>query len=267
MIASNDNAKVKNVKELNSKHKARVTQSLFVVEGVKMCMEAPADRIHQVFVSESFYSDEANREALLEKSAEFVDGEKLFVVKDSVFEGMCDTKTPQGILTVVKARKTGFDELFLGDDTPFIMILESIQDPGNLGTIIRTAEGAGVTGIIVNDKTVDLYNPKTIRSTMGSLYRMKIYETKELKETVGELKKRGIIVYAAHLRGRECYYEKSYKGPVAFMIGNEGNGLTDELADMADSYIKIPMEGAVESLNAGVAASVLMYETLRQRKG
>lgn len=267
MIASNDNAKVKNVRELNSKHKARVTQSLFVVEGVKMCMEAPTDRISRVFVSESFYQDADNRKALEEKSPYFVDGDKLFIVKDSIFEGMCDTKTPQGILTVVEMKETSFDELFESDKAPFIMILESIQDPGNLGTIIRTAEGAGVTGIIINDTTVDLYNPKTIRSTMGSLYRMKIYESKNLKETVAELKKRGIKTYAAHLKGKEFYYEKSYKGPVAFMIGNEGNGLTDELSDMADTYIKIPMEGSVESLNAGIAASVLMYETLRQRKG
>lgn len=266
MIASNDNAKVKNVKELNSKHKARVIQSLFVVEGVKMCMEAPVDRIHQVFVSESFYAEEENKKVITEKLPEFTDGEGLYIVKDSVFEGMCDTKTPQGILTVVKKKDTEFDELLPKDKTPFIMILESIQDPGNLGTIIRTAEGAGVTGIIVNDKTVDLYNPKTIRSTMGSLYRMKIYVSKNLAETVNELKNHGISTYAAHLRGKEFYYEKSYKGPVAFMIGNEGNGLTDELADMADTYVKIPMEGSVESLNAGVAASVLMYETLRQRR-
>lgn len=267
MIASNDNAKVKNVRELNSKHKARVTQSLFVVEGVKMCMEAPLERISRVFVSESFYRDADNRKALEEKSLHFIDGDKLFVVKDSVFEGMCDTKTPQGILTVVAMKETSFDELFESDKAPFIMILESIQDPGNLGTIIRTAEGAGVTGIVINDTTVDLYNPKTIRSTMGSLYRMKIYESKNLKETVAELKKRGIKTYAAHLKGKEFYYEKSYKEPVAFMIGNEGNGLTDELSDMADTYIKIPMEGSVESLNAGIAASVLMYETLRQRRG
>ena len=267
MIASNDNAQVKNVRELNSKHKARVTQSLFVVEGVKMCMEAPVDRIYQVFVSERFYNEEENRKLLTEKSPDFTDGDKLYVVKDSVFEGMCDTKTPQGILTLVKMKKTEFDELLPEDKTPFIMILESIQDPGNLGTIIRTAEGAGVTGIVVNDKTVDLYNPKTIRSTMGSLYRMNVYESKNLVETVTELRKRGIVTYAAHLRGKEFYYEKSYTGPTAFMIGNEGNGLTDELADMADTYIKIPMEGSVESLNAGVAASVLMYETLRQRKG
>ena len=266
MIASNDNAKVKNVKELNSRHKARVTQSLFVVEGVKMCMEAPNDRIHQVFVSESFYADTDNREALTHKSPEFVDGEKLFVVKDSVFDSMCDTKTPQGILTVVAMKKTSFEELFNEDIKPFIMILESIQDPGNLGTIIRTAEGAGVTGIIVNDKTVDLYNPKTIRSTMGSLYRVKVYESNDLPDTVRKLKERGVKTYAAHLKGESFYYEKSYKDATAFMIGNEGNGLTDEIASLADTYIKIPMEGRVESLNAGVAASILMYETLRQRR-
>lgn len=266
MIASNDNAKVKNVRELNSKHKARVIQSLFVVEGVKMCMEAPIDRIHQVFVSESFYAEEVNKEMLLNKSPEFVEGEKLFVVKDSVFEGMCDTKTPQGILTLVAMKDTSFEELFNDDTVPFIMVLESIQDPGNLGTIIRTAEGAGVTGIIINDKTVDLYNPKTIRSTMGSLYRMKIYESKDIIDTVKKLKSRGIKVYAAHLKGKAQYFEMDYKGGTAFMIGNEGNGLTDELADMADTYIRIPMEGQVESLNAGIAASILMYETLRQRR-
>jgi len=144
--------------------------------------------------------------------------------------------------------------------------LESIQDPGNLGTMLRTGEGAGISGVIMNQTTVDLFNPKTIRSTMGSIYRVPFYVTKDLKSTIKDLKSQGILVYAAHLKGTLCYDEPDYKMPTAFMIGNEGNGLSDEIAECADTYIKIPMQGKVESLNAAISATLLMYETNRQRR-
>ena len=145
------------------------------------------------------------------------------------------------------------------------MILESIQDPGNLGTIIRTGEGAGISGVIVNKETVDLYNPKTIRGTMGSIYRIPVIVAQDLVSVVKELQQRGVEVFAAHLKGTKDMYDMDFRGGCAFLIGNEGNGLSDELSDVADTYLRIPMEGEVESLNAGIAASLLMYETKRQR--
>ena len=153
-----------------------------------------------------------------------------------------------------------------GGDKPHIVVLDRLQDPGNLGTIFRTAEGAGVTGIIMDRECVDIYNPKTIRSTMGSIYRMPFCYAANLADAISFLKERGIRTYAAHLEGARDYDEEDYCRPCAFLIGNEGNGLTKEIADLADNYIKIPMKGQVESLNAAIAASVLMFEAARQRR-
>ena len=146
------------------------------------------------------------------------------------------------------------------------MVLENLQDPGNLGTILRTGEGAGVTGILMSSGCVDLYNPKVIRSTMGSIYRMPFCYTDDLKQSLAELKAAGVTLYAAHLRGTGTYDGQSYRTPTGFLIGNESRGLTGETAELADVYIKIPMCGQVESLNAAVASAVLMYEANRQRR-
>lgn len=257
MITSTENKQVKNVILLNTKAKARKKQGLFVVEGIKMFIEAPKERIEGIYVSETFLTD-PEQEALLE-------GYEYEVVADSVFGKMCDTLTPQGILTLVRFPDYRLEDLLHKKDNPVIVILEGIQDPGNLGTIIRTGEGAGIAGVIVNKETVDLYNPKTIRGTMGSIYRVPVVVEENLPQVVAKLQQHHITVYAAHLKGEKEMYDMDFSGASAFLIGNEGNGLSKELADTADLYLKIPMEGQVESLNAGVAASLLMYESLRQR--
>ena len=187
------------------------------------------------------------------------------IVSDNVFKSVSDTQTPQGILCVIKKPEYALEEMLKGEQT-HLLILESIQDPGNLGTMVRTGEGAGITGVIMNQTTVDLFNPKTIRSTMGSIYRVPFFVTKDLAGTISLLKEQQVNVYAAHLKGTLSYDEPDYKKKTAFLIGNEGNGLSDEIADLADTYIKIPMQGQVESLNAAISASLLMYETGRQRR-
>ena len=151
------------------------------------------------------------------------------------------------------------------DGKRMILILESLQDPGNLGTILRTGEGAGIDGIILNRTSVDPYMPKVIRSTMGSIYRVPVAVAEDMEVVVSRLKESGTRVYAAHLKGEKSYCEQDYLTDTCFMIGNEANGLSDALADMATDYIRIPMAGQVESLNAGVAAALLMYEAKRQR--
>ena len=150
---------------------------------------------------------------------------------------------------------------------PHVIVLDNLQDPGNLGTILRTAEGAGVSGVLLSRESVDLYNPKVIRSTMGSIYRMPFFYSQDLREDLKKWKSRGICLYAAHLKGSRPYDEADYRQPAAFLIGNESQGLTEETADLADCRIRIPMEGQVESLNAAVASAVLMYEARRQRRG
>ena len=184
---------------------------------------------------------------------------------DTVFAHASDTKTPQGILCVVEQMNHEINEL-TSAKCPLIMVLDHLQDPGNLGTILRTAEGAGVTGILMDRECVDVYNPKTIRSTMGSIYRMPFVYVEDLGKGIQDLKDKGITTYAAHLEGTNSYDEEDLTNPCAFLIGNEGNGLRREIADMADCYVKIPMLGQVESLNAAIASSVLMFEAARQRR-
>ena len=257
MITSIANPQVKELLQLQKKSKVRNEKGVFIVEGVKMFQEAPRDRIEKVYLSESFEQKKGKEMNL--------SGLLVEVLSDKVFSHVSDTKTPQGILCVVKQKKTGLKEM-LEQTTPFLMVLDNLQDPGNLGTIIRTAEGAGVTGVIMSRETVDVYNPKTIRSTMGSVYRMPFLYVEDILELLKELQGKGIRTYAAHLDGKNNYDEENYRESCAFLIGNEGNGLRDEVADNADIWIKIPMYGQVESLNAAIASSILMYEVSRQRR-
>ncbi len=257
MITSSSNPQMKNITALMKKAKTRKEQGLFVVEGRKMYEEVPAEWLEKVYVSESFLG-ETDASALLA-------GREYEVVSDAVFKSISDTQTPQGILCLVRMPHYELSELLDGENT-HLLILESVQDPGNLGTMLRTGEGAGITGVIMNRSTVDLFNPKTIRSTMGSIYRVPFLVADDLSETIETLKTEGIRLYAAHLKGKKQYDEPCYCSGVAFLIGNEGNGLSDEATAKADTCIRIPMEGQVESLNAAVSASLLMYETNRQRR-
>ena len=255
MITSAGNQQMKNLALLMKKAKARNEQGIFVVEGRKMAEEIPHGWLKKTYVSESFERE----------NALFLKDKDYEVVSDAVFKAVSDTQTPQGILCLVKKPSYQLNDLLV-DKNPHLLIVESIQDPGNLGTMLRTGEGAGISGVIMNQSTVDLFNPKTIRSTMGSIYRVPFYVAADLEQTILELKEQGIKVYAAHLKGTLCYDEPDYRGPSAFLIGNEGNGLSDAVAGCADTYIKIPMQGQVESLNAAISAALLMYEKSRQRR-
>ena len=259
MISSTSNAQVKAVAALVKKAKARREQDLFVVEGIRMFREIPAGRLHKAYVSESFLSQPGN-ETLLERCP-------WEAVKDEVFKATSDTQTPQGILALVRQYHYRLEDILEQPGRALLMVLETLQDPGNLGTILRAGEGAGVTGVIMNRETADIYNPKVIRSTMGSIYRVPFFYTDDLKGTVERIKAAGVRLYAAHLKGENNYDKADYTGSTGFMIGNEALGLKDETAALADSYVKIPMAGQVESLNAAVAASVLMFEAARQRRG
>ena len=263
MITSSSNKSVREVVQLNQKAKTRNKHDLFVTEGIKMFAEAPADRIHRVYIARR-----------VEKDLRSTYGDKLHrlsveIVADDVFDRMSDTKSPQGILCLVRQFHYNIEEMLSargGKKHMLFIILEDLQDPGNLGTVFRTGEGAGVDGIIMSSQTVDIYNPKTIRATMGSVYRVPFLYTDDLCGTIRVLQKNDIRVYAAHLDGAGFYEEHDYCRGTAFLVGNEGNGLKQETVDCADERIRIPMEGRVESLNAAVASSILLYEAYRQRR-
>lgn len=296
MITSTSNQNVKEVVQLRKKSKARSQAGVFLVEGIRMIQEAPREQLVKLYVTEGFYQrhkeelgiqiigDSRGKQSHLR--AADTEGRTFCaeLVSDNVFEYMSDTKTPQGVLGIVKQAKYSLEEILGGNVTgtgsavpkqaargihrsaPHLVALDNLQDPGNLGTIFRTAEAAGVTGIVMSKDCVDIYNPKTIRSTMGAIYRMPFLYAEDLEETVHTLKKNGIRVYAAHLDGKNSYDQEDYRGGTAFLIGNEGNGLRREIADSADAWIQIPMAGQAESLNAAVAAAILMFETSRQRR-
>lgn len=257
MITSTGNAQVKYLLQLQKKSKARNEEKVFIVEGLRMFVEVPADRVEKVYISESLYNKK-KQELKLERFP-------YEVLSNSVFEHVSDTKTPQGILCVVKQKEYDVEEL-LQIENPHFMVLDNLQDPGNLGTIVRTAEGAGVNAVFLSKESVDIYNPKTIRSTMGSIYRMPVVYVEDLISLLEVFKKKGIKSYAAHLAGKNSYDKEDYKGGTAILIGNEGNGLRDEVSKAADIWVQIPMQGKVESLNAAIAASILMFEVYRQRR-
>lgn len=262
MITSLHNKSVREVSALLEKKKERDRQRLFVIEGGKMFGEAPAERISRVYLSQSA---EAEMYARYEEKLEKLSCE---IVADEVFARMSDTVTPQGILCLVRQQQYNIDQILRNNDEKqmlFIM-LEDIQDPGNLGTIFRTAEAAGADAVIMSSRTADIYNPKTIRSTMGAVYRVPFLYTDDLTDMIGILRGQGVAVYAAHLGADHFYDDYDYHRSTAFLIGNEANGLRDKTASCADALISIPMEGKAESLNAAVASSVLLYEAYRQRR-
>lgn len=251
IITSTSNEQIKNIIQLKEKSKVRKQKKQYVVEGVKMFSEVPKENLKGVYVSESFLKE--NKGKLQE--ADFQ------VVSDSVFKKISDTVTPQGVLAVVAQSTKTLDELLSNrkKNKSCIVVLDRLQDPGNLGTIIRTAEGAGVSGIVMSSDCADIYNPKVIRSTMGSVFRVPFVVVEDLPDAVEQMKACGITTYAAHLQG-EDYNKGVFGKDIALLIGNEARGLSEEISDKADKFIRIPMEGKVESLNAAVAAAILMYE-------
>lgn len=262
-ISSSNNINIKNIIALQKKGKTRREQDVFVVEGIKMVSEIPVGYLLQLYVAESFGVQQEQREVLEEAVKSH--GIDYQVVTDKVFREMSDTQTPQGILAVVKQAHYRWEDLFSKERAAHLIIVEGLQDPGNLGTILRAGEGAGVTGVVLSKGTVDIYNAKVIRATMGSIYRVPFFYTDCLEESLVRIQER-CSIYAAHLRGVCDYDQVDYTKDTAFLIGNEANGLSDKIAAYAKQLVRIPMLGKVESLNAAVAASVLMYEAARQRR-
>ena len=259
IINSLNNAKIKSVIALNKAKERKKTHS-FTVEGIKMIDEVPSDwKINQIFVSEQF----------IKKNNKYLDkfipkGIEIVKVSDQIFKHISDTVAPQGIKAVVFEKKHEINDI-INNENPLIIMVENLQDPGNLGTIIRTADAVNADGIILSCGTVELYNPKVIRSTMGSIFHLPIVCYQDLNEVIPLLKEKDIMTFATHLKGSVYPYSLDLTKGCAMIIGNEGNGISDEIANKTDMYVKIPMLGKAESLNAAMAAGIVMYEAVRQR--
>ena len=262
-ITSMKNPRIKEITELVSKASARKKWQLYPVEGIKMFVEIPKEDLCEVWMSERFAKEHP------EIVKEIPSGVSSFLVSDPVFAKISDTQTPQGILAVVRQKVyTTADMIAKDRGTPLLILLENLQDPGNLGTILRSSEGAGVTGVILSADSVDPYNPKVIRSTMGAIFRVPHLISEDLQKTAEELKAAGVRIYAAHLdAGSKSYDTVDWNEPSAILIGNESKGLTEAMTAAADEKVHIPMLGKVESLNAAVAASLIAFEAARVRRG
>lgn len=262
MISSTGNKKVKELNAIIKKSGTGKKRNVYIIEGIRMFRELKRDEIIELYVSESFESK--NRRILKEIYPQYE------ILTEKVFEYISETRTPQGVLAVLRRKEYDLDDILdkklISERPHMLLILDTLQDPGNLGTLLRAGEGANITGVIMNKSTVDIYNPKVIRSTMGSIFRVPFVYVEDLRETLRELKDRRINVYASSLESSINYEEMDYDNDTAFIIGNEAAGIQKELLDLVEKKIKIPMYGSVESLNAAVAGSILMYEAARQRR-
>jgi TrmH family RNA methyltransferase len=188
-------------------------------------------------------------------------GVPMHEVDSAVIKELCETENPQGVASVV--RKPEWDLKALGQD--FVVIADGIQDPGNLGTIIRTSDAAGVGVVYIIKGTVDVYNSKTLRSTMGSIFHVPVFFFDSFEEAFESLKSSGFNIYATSLDASEPYYSYRYDNKTVVVIGNEANGVSEGIIKCADRLIKIPMRGKAESLNAAVACGILLFEVTRSR--
>jgi RNA methyltransferase, TrmH family len=260
-IQSSQNNTIKEIKALHLK-KNRDAQGLYFIEGIRFISDAidNGQQIVKVIFSDKLESLNGGKELIDMITATCED---CSLVSEKLFKEISDTQTPQGILAVLKKTEFVFDTVI--EQGHSLVILDSLQDPGNVGTIIRTADAAGISAVILAKGCVDLFSPKVLRATMGSIFHMPIFEGIDINETIDILKKSGYKVIASHLAGQNNYFDEDLTGKSVIVVGNEANGISNETAKVADRLVKIPMPGRAESLNASVAASIMIYEIVRQK--
>ena len=253
MITSSQNPKLKLVRALLGRAKERREAGMFVVEGVRLVEEAVKASWQFQFVLFSDGLSERGKELVNTLTANQIEVEE---VSGDLLQNVSETETPQGILAVLQ-----LSNLPIPDSPDFMLIPDQIRDPGNLGTLLRTAAAAGVQAALLPPETTDAFAPKVLRSGMGAHFQLPIHSMTwdEIHEHIKELQ-----IYLADLNGRSCW-ETDLRQPLALVIGSEAEGASEEAGKLASQKISIPMPGSVESLNAGVAGSVLMFEVVRQR--
>ena len=253
-ITSRENPIYKLIKTLSQK-KVRESSGLFLVEGTRLLEEANnrGVKIKYLIISET-----------VENVPNINQGCQVLRLPNNLFKKVSDTVSPQGIIAVAEQIEISLADIMLGAD-PLVIVLNGLQDPGNLGTIIRTSAAAGATAVLLTEGTVDLYNPKVIRSTMGSLFQVPIVNDLDDNEAVKWLNYHLINIIVADLDSEEYYYSVNLKEPFALVIGNENRGPNDIWREAAYKKIKIPILGSTESLNASVAAGIILYDAVRQR--
>ncbi len=252
LINSKDNALIKTIKRLQTSSRQRKKENCFVIEGLRLLDDA-AD--NNVAFSHLLYTEEFAKKnpEYLKKFIEI--SEKVFVINEKLFASICDTLTPQGVMAVAQMQENDVKNI---DRLGKYIALENLQDPSNVGAICRTAEALGLSGIFVSSDSCDIYSPKVLRSSMGTVLRLPIFVLEDLPK---ELKETSLTVYASVVHGEaEKVGEIEFLGGSVVVIGNEGNGLSEEMIKVSDKKITIQMNGRAESLNAAAAASIIMWE-------
>ncbi len=257
-ITSTDNQLIKQTASLHEK-KYREESGLFIIEGYKSVCEALKSdlAVKNIFVIED-----------LKKDLSSFPQERLYLVSEKVMKKISTTASPTEAVAVAVQPKFCLKDLFK-DKNPLIVILENIKDPGNLGTIIRTAKACSVSGVVLAGECTDVFNPKTVRAGAGSVWRMpiiKIADSKTIKTVLNKEKKCSFFATSVKKAETESFFKSDFKNPSAIMFGSEADGLSENLLSQADKIITIPMNNEVESLNLSISTGVILYEAVRQRK-
>ena len=266
VISSKDNEFIKHVKKLKDK-KYRDLNNEYIIEGIKIIEEAINEKAN---IKQVVICDDCEKTSNIPKDLMYeIAKQECVYVTSKLFESLTDVANPQGILAIVekntvKSQTAGNEEQELDYTQDIIVALDDIQDPGNLGTILRTVDSIGLSQILVSKGTADSYNPKVVRSTMGAIFRVKIIECADLEKTLKEIKKHKFEIVVTSLQTKNSIYDIDYKNKV-IVIGNEANGVEEKIQKLADKKVKIPMLGKTESLNASVATGIILYEYVRQK--
>ena len=258
VISSKENELIKHIKKLKDK-KERDISNEYIIEGVKLIQEAIQEKakIKQIIICEECEKAEAIPKEIMYEIARY---ECIYITK-KLYNYLTEVKTPQGILAVIEKES---NEKNIDYTQEIIVALDGIQDPGNLGTILRTVDSIGLTQILVSKDTADSFNPKVVRSTMGAIFRVKVIECEDLEKTLKEIKKHKFEIVVTSLQTKNSIYDIDYNKKV-IVIGNEANGVQEKIQKLADKKVKIPMLGKTESLNASVATGIILYEYVRQK--
>ena len=258
VISSKENELIKHIKKLKDK-KERDLSNEYIIEGIKLIQEAIQEKakIKQIIICEECEKAEAIPKEIMYEIARY---ECIYISK-KLYNYLTEVKTPQGILAVIEKES---NERNIDYTQEIIVALDGIQDPGNLGTILRTVDSIGLTQILVSKDTADSFNPKVVRSTMGAIFRVKVIECEDLEKTLKEIKKHKFEIVVTSLQTKNSIYDIDYNKKV-IVIGNEANGVQEKIQQLSDKKVKIPMLGKTESLNASVATGIILYEYVRQK--
>ena len=257
VITSKDNDLVKYIRKLKEK-KYRDIDNVYIIEGEKIIKEAIEENVKIKYI---VVSEDAAK-SLKDDFKNIINNYSCIYVTSKVFSMLTDVITPQGILAVIERKNTNEKSINFSEE--MIIVLDGIGDPGNLGTIIRTIDSAGLSQVIISKNTVDTYNPKVVRSTMGAIFRVNVIVSDNIIKTLEQLKKQGYETIATSLDTKQSVYDMG-TGKKVVVIGNEANGVSEEVLQVVDKKVKIPMLGETESLNASVATGIVVYEYVRNK--